>query len=77
MAIKLEVKPYCATCCDFEADVTKPERTVILTSDSDNRPCTKTVQTDTVIRCKYARRCEAILRYLHQATPNPKDEVDA
>lgn len=56
MAIKLEVQPYCSECCDFEADVTKPERV------------TATVgRTDTIIKCKYAKRCEAIKRYLRMS----------
>lgn len=61
MAIRLEVKEYCADCLDFEADVTKPERTVLYGGGE-----AMMVQSDTVIRCKYARKCEAIKRYLEK-----------
>lgn len=61
MAIKLKVKPYCAECCDFESEVTPPERAC---SEWDN---STVFQTDTIIRCKNARRCEAIERYLTRA----------
>lgn len=63
MAIKLEVESYCESCLDFEADVTKPERTTVWTI----APSTATTcQTDTIVKCKYAKRCEAIKRYLEK-----------
>ena len=49
--IRLDIQDYCASCCDFEPDVTKP---------------VKVVQSDTIIRCTHAKRCECIKRYLHQ-----------
>jgi len=58
LAIKLEVKDYCSECCDFEPDVTKPER--LYCGDSI------IFKTDTVVRCEYARRCENIKRYLEK-----------
>lgn len=68
MAIKLEVKPYCADCCDFEADVVKPERKEELVLDPGRREWyVNTLRTDTLVRCKYARRCEAMMRYLNQS----------
>lgn len=56
--IRLDIQPYCSSCCDFDADVTKPEKVQV---DYD-----KYILTDTVVRCKYAKRCEAIKRYLEQ-----------
>lgn len=61
MAIKLEVRDYCAECCDFEAVVTKPERTTMYSNDSQ---VIEVLQTDTVVRCKYANRCASLVRYL-------------
>lgn len=57
MAIRLEVQPYCSECCDFEADVTKPERK---RNGSDG----ELYLSDTIVRCKNFKRCEAIRRYL-------------
>lgn len=65
MAIKLEVQPYCESCCDFEADVTKPEKTVRY---DDRRFLVHTHQTDTIVRCKYANRCANLMRYLDRQT---------
>lgn len=56
--IRLDIQPYCLSCCDFEADVTKPEK---VQTDYNTY-----VLTDTVVRCKYAKRCESIKRYLEQ-----------
>lgn len=63
MGIRLEVKPYCDSCLDFDADVTKPEKTTLYCDGSDP---VLTIQLDTVVRCKYAKRCEAIKRYLEK-----------
>lgn len=54
--ICLEVQPYCSECCDFKPDVVSPIK--IYAGDND------VMQSDTVVRCEYARRCEAIKRYL-------------
>ena len=64
MAIRIEVKEYCADCLDFEADVTSPERTSLYGSDSSEPVAV--YQTDTIVRCKYAKRCEGIKRYLEK-----------
>lgn len=56
MAIKLKVRPYCANCCNFESEVTAPEK--YYTDDIE------VFMSDTIICCKNARRCEAIERYL-------------
>mgnify|MGYP003289017354 CR=1 FL=1 len=66
--IRLEVKEYCSECCDFEADVTKPERQTARVFDMKQGDWVLATggQTDTIVRCKYAKRCEAIKRYLSQ-----------
>lgn len=61
MAIRLEIREYCMDCLDFEADVRKPERTVLY---SEGEPLT--IQSDTVVRCKYAARCHNLVRYLNR-----------
>ena len=62
MAIRLDIQEYCADCFDFDPDVLKPERTTIL----GNEIGTIVHKSDTIVRCKYAKRCEAIKRYLSQ-----------
>lgn len=68
MAIRLDVQPYCESCCDFEPDVTKPERETLCVRNPANFSYEDIVvhQTDTIVRCKYTKRCEAIKRYLSQ-----------
>lgn len=56
MAIVLEVQPYCAACVDFEADVSKPDKITCLDGTI--------ILSNTVVRCKYAKRCENIRKYL-------------
>lgn len=66
MAIRLEIQPYCSDCCDFEADVTKPER--------KQNACTGDLYlSDTIIHCKNAKRCEAIKRYLTNKSKEAKE----
>ena len=67
--IRLDISGYCSDCCDFEPDVTKPVRSTLATNLNENT----TVQTDTVVRCKYARRCESIKRYLERQTQQEKN----
>lgn len=69
MAIRLEVKEYCADCCDFEPDVKKPEKTTLQVDDLTN-PHAITILTDTIVRCRYRNRCEAIKRYLEKQKEN-------
>ena len=60
--ICLDIQEYCSACFDFEPDVTKPFRDTVYGPGNE-----KTVfQTDTIVRCKYARRGEAVKRYLEQ-----------
>lgn len=64
--IRVDIHEYCQKCLDFEADV---ERPVKMFSGEE------VIQTDTVIRCEYRGRCEAIRRYLEK---NMKEkEADA
>lgn len=65
MAIRLEVKEYCADCCVFEPDVKKPEKTTLQVEDFTNTYAVS-VLTDTVVRCRYRNRCEAFKRYLEK-----------
>ena len=58
--IRVDVKEYCESCCDFDADVTKPEKIEIYNIDGVR----DIVMSDTIIRCSHSRRCEAIKRYL-------------
>ena len=64
--IRLDIKEYCDWCCDFEPDVTAPEKLYMGEA---------IVMGDTIIRCTHAKRCEAIKRYLmrQDATYNTKE----
>lgn len=70
--IRFDIQDYCSLCFDFEPEVTKPVKEIFYNTDG------KQPQTDTIVRCKYAKRCENIKRYLsHQIKPdetNP-DEI--
>lgn len=66
--IRLDISEYCSDCCDFDPDVTKPTRSTFTTAL--NR--ITTVQTDTIVRCKYAKRCESIKRYLERQAQQEK-----
>jgi hypothetical protein len=56
--IRLEVEDYCASCLDFSPDVSKPDRYFIGNNEL--------VMSDTLIRCKYRKRCAGIRRFLDQ-----------
>lgn len=68
--ITLDVKPYCQSCLDFEPDVEKPEK---LYGESPNGESIEYIISDTVIRCRYRKRCEAIKRYLDKQKEKDKD----
>lgn len=68
MAIKLEIQPYCSSCLDFEADVTKPERVNLYSSDAQVYGTLR----DTIIRCKHANRCCSLVRYLNRQNKEDK-----
>lgn len=56
--IELQVKDYCQACMDFEPDVEKPTR--MYGTDGS------VIQTSTIVRCEYRRRCEHIKRHLEK-----------
>ena len=60
--IRVDVHEYCAECSDFEAAVTKPEKLEVLGMNGEF----EILKSDTVIRCRYSRRCETIKRYLEK-----------
>lgn len=54
--IKVEVEDYCQECLDFTPDLIKPER--IRTEGG------QLMYTDTIVQCKYHKRCAGVARYL-------------
>lgn len=60
--IRLDVEQYCQRCLDFTPDVTEPMRAYGADFEGDN----DILQTDTIVRCKYRKRCAGIKRYLEQ-----------
>lgn len=69
--IRLDIQPYCDDCCDFDPDVIKPSKQLHRAEGSDD---VSLIKTDTVIRCKHAKRCETIRRYLKQQMENENKE---
>ena len=63
--IRIEVEEYCNACMDFSPDVTKPTREVVY-SPREVEPIV--LQSDTIVRCEYRKRCEAIRKYLEKQT---------
>lgn len=55
--ISLDVQPYCGNCPDFVPDVDGPTKIY-----ADNIM----LQSNTIVRCKYRKRCEAMIRYLEK-----------
>lgn len=64
MAIRLEIKPYCEDCAEFEADVEKPT-----TYYADLERYAQFG--DTVIRCEHRTLCARLKDYLEKQ--NSKD----
>lgn len=62
--IRINVEEYCHKCLDFTPDVIPPTRDVNEKGEH--------TQTDTIVQCKYKKRCEGIKRYLIQQA---KDEA--
>lgn len=56
--IRLDVEEYCQECLDFTPDVTKPER---IQANAGH-----IIYTDTIVQCKYRKRCSSIERFLRQ-----------
>lgn len=67
--IRLDIHEYCDACCDFDPDVTKPTRSSFATELNK----VTVVQTDTIITCKNAKRCESIKRYLERQAQQGKN----
>lgn len=64
--IRLEVQEYCHACSDFEPDVEKPEKYYLGSEE--------VIMTDTVVRCRYRKRCENLKRYLTRAEKEANHE---
>lgn len=62
--IRLNIEEYCHQCLDFTPDVIPPTRS----ADENGEH----IQTDTIIQCKYRKRCAGIKRFLEQQT---KEEI--
>lgn len=54
--ISLDVQEYCDNCLDFSPEVEKPQK--IVKTDGT------IFQTDTIVTCEHATRCDMIKRYL-------------
>lgn len=57
--IRFDIKEYCQSCMDFEPDIERPVK--MFAGDE------VVIQTDTIVRCEYRGRCEAIRRYLEKS----------
>lgn len=60
--IRLDIEKYCHECLDFTPDVIKPEREVT----EDIKGKRHISYTDTIVQCKYRKRCAGIKRFLEQ-----------
>ena len=65
--IVINVEEYCHSCQDFTADVIAPAKLYI--SDSNNY-----ILGDTIVQCKYRKRCAGIKRYLETQVKEGKDD---
>lgn len=59
--IRIEVEEYCDACMDFSPDVSRPSKGFVTSIEDLSQ---LTFQTDTIIRCEYRKRCDAIKKYL-------------
>ena len=57
--IRINVEEYCHQCLDFSPDVIEPTRAFAVEGE-------QIIQTDTIVQCKYRKRCANIKRYLEQ-----------
>ena len=62
MAIRLITAEYCADCMDFGPLVKKPEKTYM----NNGADCIQTIQTNTIVTCKNASKCENLVRHLRK-----------
>lgn len=67
--IRIDTQPYCDCCLDFTPDVEPPER---LYGYFDNGQEYEQFG-DTVVRCKYRKRCANMVRYLQKQMEKPKE----
>lgn len=71
--IRLDVQDYCQQCMDFNPDVEMPQKAYGLGPDGNE---IEFILSDTVVRCRYRKRCEAIKRYLDrqkESVPNAEN----
>ena len=61
--IRVDVQPYCNCCIDFTPDLKTPERVYYSSPDG---ACEYEQVSDMVVRCKYRKRCENMVRYLQK-----------
>lgn len=59
--IRINVEEYCHSCLDFTPDVIEPTRTYSAGGE-------QVMQTDTIVQCKYRKRCSNMFRYLEHQT---------
>lgn len=67
--ITIDVQPYCESCLDFTPDVDGPVRYY-----GDQKVI---CQSDTIVRCKYRKRCENMVRYLQKQMEQAKEKPSA
>lgn len=63
--IKLDIRPYCNDCLDFEPDVERPNT---MHSDYELYICG-----DTVVRCENRDKCERIRKHLEDVKHEASD----
>ena len=67
--IKIEVQPYCDACLDFTPDVEYPQ---VFHADLEEY-----IFTDTVVRCRFRKRCSGICRYLKRELNKGGSNIDS
>ena len=65
--IVINVEEYCHSCLDFTADVIAPTKTYPPGSNDY-------ILGDTIVQCKYRKRCAGIKRYLESQEKESKDD---
>ena len=68
MSINLKVEEYCQNCPDFEPDVQRQTETLTACDLSDPYRFMSNVRhvCNTLVECKYRKRCAAQMRYLQK-----------
>ena len=67
--IRVDVKEYCHQCLDFHPDVIPPVNNWSARDDDE-----RTTVGDTVIKCKYRKRCSGMMRYLEKQAKSKVSE---